>query len=64
MDLVLRCMMVLSTAPEDVELLVWIGYGGCFQSISINIWWMGTIYLAVMSSAAEAEIGALYITAK
>ena len=59
MDLLLRLMMVLLTTPEAVELSVWIGEGGCFQPISINVWQMGTISLAVMysahSSASVAE---------
>ena len=51
--------MVLLRTPAAVELSVWIGDGGCFQTISINVWRMGTIYLAVMysapSSASTAE---------
>ena len=51
--------MVLLTTPAAVELSVWIGDGGCFQPISINVWRMGTIYLAVMysdpSSASAAK---------
>ena len=43
--------MVLLTTTEAVELSVWIGEGGCFQPISINVWHMGTISLAVMYSA-------------
>ena len=52
-------MMVLLTTPAAVKLSVWIGDGGCFQPISINVCRMGTIYLAVMyiapSSASAAE---------
>ena len=59
MDLLLRWMMVLLTTPAAVELLVWIGDGGCFQPIYINVWRMGTISLAVMyrthSSASATE---------
>ena len=59
MDLLFRLMMVLLTTPSAVELPVWTGDGGCFQPISINVWRMGTIYLAVMysllSSASAAE---------
>ena len=59
MGLLLRWMMVLLTTSAAVGLPVWIGYGGCFQPISINVWRMGTIYLAIMysapSSASEAE---------
>ena len=59
MDLLLRWVMVLLTTPVAIKLSVWIGDGGCFQNISINVWRMGTIYLAVMysepSSASAAE---------
>ena len=43
--------MVLLTTAADVELLAWIGDGGCFQPISIKVWRMGTISLDVMYSA-------------
>ena len=59
MYLLFRWMVVLLTNPAAVELLVWIGDGGCFQHISMNVWRMGTISLAVMyiapSSASAAE---------
>ena len=48
MDLLLRWMMVLFTTPAAVELSVWIGDGGCFQPISIHVWWTGDIFLVVM----------------
>ena len=54
MDLLLLWMMVLFTIPAAVELSVWIGDGGCFQPISINVWWTGTIYLAVMYRAPSS----------
>ena len=47
-------MMVLFTTPVAVKLSVWIGDEGCFQPISINVWRMGTIYLAVMYSAPSS----------
>ena len=37
--------------PSAVELSVWIGDGGYFQPIYINVWQMGTIFLAVIYSA-------------
>ena len=59
MDLLFCWMMVLLTTPEAVELSVWIGDGGCFHPIYINVWRMGTISFAVMystpSSASAAE---------
>ena len=55
MDLLLRWMIILFMTPESVELLVWIVDGGCFQLISINIWWMGTISLTVMYSAYSSD---------
>ena len=51
-------MMVLLTIPVAVELSVWIGDGGCFQPISINVWRTGTIYLAVMYSAPSSALAA------
>ena len=62
MDLLLRWMMVLFTTPESVELSVWIGDGGCFQPIYINVWWMGTISVAVMYSAPSSASAAEDIT--
>ena len=47
-------MMVLFTNIAAVELSVWIGDGGCFQPISINVWRMCTIYLAIMYSAPSS----------
>ena len=51
--------MVLFKTPADVKLLVWIGDGGCFQPISMNVWQMGIIFLAIMyiapSFASAAE---------
>ena len=61
MDFILRWMMVLFTTPAAVELSVWIGDGGCFQHISINVWWTGTISLAVMHSAHSSASAAEYI---
>ena len=58
MDFLLRWVVVLLTTTEAVELLVWIGDGGCFQPISINVWRMGTIYLAVMYSAPSSASAA------
>ena len=62
MDSLLRWMMVLFTAPAYVELLVWIGNGGCFQPISINVWRMSTISLAVMYSTPISDSADEYIT--
>ena len=62
MDLLLRWMMVLFTTPAAVELLVWIGDGGCFQPISINVWWTGDIFLVVMYSAPSSFSAADGIT--
>ena len=58
MDLLFCWMMVFLTTPADVELLVWIGDGGCFQPISIHFWRMGTISLAVMYSAPSSASAA------
>ena len=58
MDLILHWMMVLFTTPTDVELSVWIRYGGCFQPISINAWRMGTISLAVIYRAPSSDSAA------
>ena len=58
MDLLFRWMMVLFTTPAAVKLWVWIGDGGCFQPISMNVWRTGTIYLAVMYSAPSSSSGA------
>ena len=54
MDLLLRWVMVLVTTPAAVQLLVWIGDGGCFQPISIHVWRTGTLSLAVMYSAPSS----------
>ena len=54
MDLLLRWMMVLLTNPAAVKLLAWIGDGGYFKPIYINVWRMGTISLAVMYSAPSS----------
>ena len=62
MDLIFRRMMVLLTNPAAVELSVWIGDGGCFQTIFINFWPMGTISLAVMYSATSSVSAAEDIT--
>ena len=62
MDLLLRWMVVLFTTPAAIELLVWIGDGGCFQPISINVWLMGTIYLDLMYSAPSSASAAEDIT--
>ena len=61
MDLLLRWMMVLLKTPAAVKFLVWIGDGGCFQPISIYVWRMGTIYMAVMYSAPSSASAAEYI---
>ena len=58
MDFLLRWMMVLFTTPAAVELSVWIGDGGCFQPISINVWQTGIISLAVMYSAPSSASAA------
>ena len=58
MDLLFRWMMVLLMTPAAVELSVWIGDGGCFQPISINVWRMRTIYLDVMYSAPSSASAA------
>ena len=55
-------MIVLFTTPAAVEFLVSIGDGGCFQPIYINVWRMGTIYLAVMYSASSDASAAEDIT--
>ena len=47
-------MMVLLMTPAAVELSVWIGDGGCFQPIYINVWRIGTIYLVVMYSVPSS----------
>ena len=62
MDLLLRWMMVLFMTPAAVELSVWIGDGGCFQPIYINVWQMGTISLAVMYSTPISDSADEYIT--
>ena len=62
MDLLLRWMMVLFTTPAAFELSVWIGDVGSFQPISINVWRMGTIFLAVMYSAPCSASAAEDIT--
>ena len=62
MDLLLRWMMVLLTTPAAVELLVWIGDGGFFQPVSINVWRMGTISLAIIYSAPSSASAAEDIT--
>ena len=62
MYLLLRWMMVLFTTPAAVELSVWIEDGGCLQPISINVWRMGTIYLAVMYIAPSSDSAAEDIT--
>ena len=58
MDLFLRWMMVLLMTPAAAKLSVWIRDGGCFQPIYINVWWMGTIYLAVIHSAPSSDSAA------
>ena len=58
MDFLLRWMMVFLTPPAAVELSVWIRDGGCFQPISINVWRMVTISLAVMYSAPSSALAA------
>ena len=50
--------MVLLMTPAAVELSVWIGDEGCFQTISINVWQMGNIYLAIMYSAPSSSSAA------
>ena len=62
MDVILRWMMILLTTPAAVELYIWIGDGGCFQTIYINVWRMGTISLAVMYSAPSSDSAAEDIT--
>ena len=62
MDLIFFWIMVLLTTPAAVELSVWIGNGGCFQPISINVWQVGTISLAVMYSAPSSASAAEYMT--
>ena len=51
-------MMVLLTTPAAVEFSVWTGDGGCFQTIYINFWLMGTISLAIMYSAPSSASAA------
>ena len=58
MDFLLRWMMVLLTTPTAAELSVWIGDRVCFQPISINVWRVGTISLAVMYSAPSSASAA------
>ena len=55
-------MIILLTTPAAVDLSVLIGYGGCLQPISINVWRMGTIYLAVMYSTPISASAAEDIT--
>ena len=62
MDLLFRWIMVLLTTPAAVELSAWTGDVGCFQTISINVWWMGTISLAVMFSAPSSSSAAENMT--
>ena len=50
--------MVLLTNPVVFKLSVWIGDGGCFHTIYINVWQMGNIYLAVMYSASSSASAA------
>ena len=51
-------MMFLLTTPAAVELSAWTGDVGCFQTISNNVWRMGTISLAVMYSAPSSASAA------
>ena len=62
MYLLLRWMMVLFINTTAVKLSVWIGDGGCFQPISMNVWRTGTIYLAVMYSTPSSDSAAEDIT--
>ena len=50
-DLILQAIMVSLTTPVAVELSVCIAEGGWGQPISIRVWCIGTIYLAVMKRA-------------
>ena len=56
--------MVLLVNPTAVELSIWIRDLGCGQPISMSVLRSGIIFLAVMDSAAESEMAALYTTAK
>ena len=58
MYLLLHWMIILLTTQSAVKLLVWIGDGGCFQTISINVWRMGNISLDVMYSAPSSASAA------
>ena len=62
MDLLFHWMMVSLTTPAALELSVWTGDEFCYQPISINVWRMGTISLAVMCSAPSSASAAEYIT--
>ena len=62
MGFLLHWMMVFLTTPASVKLSVWIGDGGCFQPISINVWRMGTISLDVIYSAPSSVSAAEDIT--
>ena len=66
MDLIFYWMVVLLTTPAAVEFSVWIGDGGCFQPISVNVWRMGTIsldimYIAPISASAAEDMTNLMI---
>ena len=58
MDFVRFGIIVLFTTPTAVELSVWIGEGGCFHPISINVWRKCTIFFAVTNNAASSSAAA------
>ena len=44
--------------PTAVELSVWIGVLGCGHPISMRVWIIGTVSLAVMNSLASSDSAA------
>ena len=53
-ELIFRVIMVSFTTTTTVELSIWIGKGAWCQTVSIIVWRIGIIYLAVLKRAQSS----------